>query len=1107
MEQPAHSVFTANLDEKKYSTHSPLHIYLLGRFLLLLGETPLTTITVPRVQSLLAYLVLNRNTPQNRSHLAFLLWPDSTEAQAHTNLRQLLHHLRQALPNSDQFLAISKQSLQWLPTQAERSGVLDIQAFEQACIQAKQAEHVHDMVGLQQALEQALHLYHGDLLPGCYEEWIIPERDRLRQMFLQAAERLSALLEEERAYPIAITVAQTLLHQDPLREATYQQLMRLHALRGDRAAALRVYHTCAKILERELGTEPSAITQAAYELLMHPEHAHKSQADLLPKQRTEAPLQGRKAEWQRLQKAWNTATGGIAGRQSGHPHFVLLSGEAGIGKTRLAQELSVWVSRLGMTTASARCYATLEHLAYAPLTAWLRSTPLQANLSILAPTSLTEIARLIPEVLIAHPHLSPPTAMTEGWQRQFFFAALVHAILSTHQPLLLLLDDLQWCDQETLEWLQYLFRFAPDARLLLVATVRMEEVSPAHPLTAFLSTLQRDGLATDMPLTPLTLTETSALAEYLLGSQLDPVLSNKLYQETEGNPFFVVEMAQAQASAINNDAHNNLVPQYSPLPPSVQAVLTMRLIQLSEHARIVANVAAIIGREFAFPVLAHASRESEEMVVQGLDELWHKRIVREHDTGMTNAYDFSHNKLRVQISTSLSRAQRRLLHQRVAEAFAAVYSAEQDTVCGQIASHYEQAGLPAQAIPFYQQAGKVASRIYAHAEAQHAFERAATLLATSHNVPWETIAQVYTSLGDVYGRRGFHEEARQAYQQAMSNIPPNAHIWQARLHWKSATTWVYSSTSDHDPCYLKSLQEFEVAERILTRIANPTHPDWRDEWLALQFTRIWRGSTDDIKVALAKARPVVEQHGTQEQRKLFTESVGIYNAIRERYVIPASRLAAWRATIAALEPTDNEAQRGIDLAVLGIGLVCAAQFDEAEEQLCQALRLGERTGNAWVQNNCLTFLSFVFRGRGQVAEMRLLLTQAQSIGIAPYNRILAGHAAWIAWREGKLALAETAGRETVQELAGSDQPAQQIRPNPFLWVGRWPLIGVAIAQNQISTAINEVRQLFDPTQQPPREPLGTLLEAALHSWDAGNQAKVHLLLQEIQPLAEQMGYL
>jgi DNA-binding SARP family transcriptional activator len=309
-----------------------LHIHLLGDFLLVSGETPVTTVTVPRVQSLLAYLVLHRSAPQDRSHLAFLLWPDSTEAQAHTNLRQLLYHLRQSLPDADRFLHADKHSLQWLPAHADASWTLDIMEIEQA------AEQAQDTSAMRQALEQVLHLYRGDLLPGCYEEWILPERDRLRQVFLSAAERLIALLEQERDYDAAITAAQQLLRQDPLHEATYRQLMRFYALRGDRAAALRVYYTCVTLLERELGTEPSQSTRAVYEALVQSDTSSETLIGPLTKRGTAVPLLGRKAEWRQLQEAWCQAAGGLPLPQTGSPRIVILSGEAGIGKTRMAEE-------------------------------------------------------------------------------------------------------------------------------------------------------------------------------------------------------------------------------------------------------------------------------------------------------------------------------------------------------------------------------------------------------------------------------------------------------------------------------------------------------------------------------------------------------------------------------------------------------------------------------------------------------------------------------------------------------------------------------------------------------------------------------------------------
>jgi len=221
----------------------PLRMHLLGDFSLLSGDVPVTTMNVARLQSLLAYLVLHRTAPQARSHLAFLLWPDSAEAQARSNLRKLLSQLRQALPYANHFVYADRQSLQWQPA-PEVTFTLDVEDFERALATAEQAEQVLDLAGVRQACEQATRLYRGDLVPSCYDEWIWPERDGLHQSFLQAAERLMTLLEQEHDYSAAIKIAQQLLRHDSLHEATYRQLMRLCALRGDRAGRSE-YAECA----------------------------------------------------------------------------------------------------------------------------------------------------------------------------------------------------------------------------------------------------------------------------------------------------------------------------------------------------------------------------------------------------------------------------------------------------------------------------------------------------------------------------------------------------------------------------------------------------------------------------------------------------------------------------------------------------------------------------------------------------------------------------------------------------------------------------------------------------------------------------------------------
>jgi len=239
-----------------------LNVRLLGGFQLLFDDKPVTGLAAERPQTLLAYLLLYHHGPQSRQHLAFLLWPDSSESQARTNLRNLLHTLRQALPHSDQFLVIEPQTLQW---QTDQPYVLDVDKFEQA---VDEADKIGDAVESRRWLETAVSLYHGDLLPGNYDDWIIPRREELRQKFLAALERLVHLLEQIGDYRAAIPYAQRLLQQDVLNESTYVHLMRLHALSNDRAGLRRVYQNCVTVLNEELGVEPAPATQTAYQQML-----------------------------------------------------------------------------------------------------------------------------------------------------------------------------------------------------------------------------------------------------------------------------------------------------------------------------------------------------------------------------------------------------------------------------------------------------------------------------------------------------------------------------------------------------------------------------------------------------------------------------------------------------------------------------------------------------------------------------------------------------------------------------------------------------------------------------------------------------------------------
>ncbi len=549
-----------------------------------------------------------------------------------------MHLLRQALPHADCCLHCEHQALFWEPHVPYS---LDVAEFE-AALQAG-------------ALREAVALYRGDLLPECYADWIVPERERLRCLYISALDRLTQQAEEARDYRAALEYAQRLAREEPLNEVHCRSLMRLQLLIGDRAGALRAYHACAAVLRRELGVEPAPATQQLYAQALR---GGRPPATALAPAGPDLPLIGRGQEWAQLLALWQSAAGG-------RPQLVLITGDVGIGKTRLAEELLTWADRQGYPAAHAACYAAEGNLPYAPIVAWLRSRPLPP----LPGPWRRELARPLPDV-------GPGPVETDApWERYRLFEALAHAVLAwgrglaaDPRPILLVLDDLPWCDRDTLDWLHFLLRFDPRGRLLIVATARSEDLSADQPSAQLLHSLRRRGLVTEIELAGLSSAETMALASQVASRSLPPDLAGPLYQGSEGNPLFVVEMVRAglERSGTWDAAHGAAAPAAGlPLPPKLQQVLQARLGQLSADALALAELIAVAGRPCRYELLARAHDGDEASLVQALDELWRRRILRE--TG-EDSYEFTHPRLREVCCEGMSAARRRLAQRRMAQA-------------------------------------------------------------------------------------------------------------------------------------------------------------------------------------------------------------------------------------------------------------------------------------------------------------------------------------------------------------------------------------------------------------------------------------------------------
>jgi tetratricopeptide (TPR) repeat protein len=436
-------------------------------------------------------------------------------------------------------------------------------------------------------------------------------------------------------------------------------------------------------------------------------------------------LIGRAEEWKWLQRAWHAA-------QRGLPRCALVSGVAGIGKTRLVEDFLRWADNEGATIATSRCYGAVGKLPYAPLADWLRSPALELVLSTLPQVWRAEIAALLPEVALDRPEAANRPDQPHAEARRRLFEAMVRAIAQAPQPVLLFLDDIQWTDRDSLEWIRYFLQLEGPLSVLVLATLRLGEIPLEDQLAAVLLDLRREGRLEEISLEPLNESETGGLAAAVAGTALDPAAARALHRETEGHPLYIVEMMRSKA------AGDEVVPPMEAsarrattgsgarqsLPQRVLATIEARLGQLSPPCRMVVGVASVIGREFRMDLLAEGSEIGENEAASALDELLERRLVREQSDG---SYDFGHASIREVAYTGLSSARRRVLHQRIARALIA--SAPRSTgSAAMIAKHLEQAGLFEEAIPYCRLAAEHARDLFAGAETVLHLEKAVELL-------------------------------------------------------------------------------------------------------------------------------------------------------------------------------------------------------------------------------------------------------------------------------------------------------------------------------------------------------------------------------------------
>ncbi|HMA37374.1 MAG TPA: AAA family ATPase [Chloroflexia bacterium] len=699
-----------------------LRIHLLGPPYLERDGQPVKFAGLPRTWPLWAYLLLHRHHAVDRQTLAFTLWPDDSEPGARANLRRHLHDLQRRLPPAPPgapWLLVDPRAVQWNPG---ADSWLDVAEFER-------------LSAATQTLAAAVALYTGDLLQNVYDDWLFYERERLRDLYLSDLARLTLESRARREYPAAVAYARQWLAADPLREDALRQLLAVRYEAGDRNGALQDYDQFAQRLRAELGVDPMPETVAVYEaatsnarLPNETARGEPTPGGGAPAPRLILPFVGRDAELAQLRGWWSRAARGSGG-------VVLVGGQAGMGKTRLAAELAgqaeredAHVLRGGTTFAEPAPYqAVVEALRTA--------LPLLAALP-LEPIWMAALASLVPELRTRRgapaapwPPLAP---LDPERERTRLFEALTRGLtsLARPRPLLLILEDLQWAGAATAGLIEFLARRVAHSALLILITYREEETPRTHPLRALRRRLQSEHQLRHLALGPLPREAVESLVARIPG--LGPVgaqeMARDFYTRSEGHPFFLGELIRESLEQARAPGADPGAPARSAGPPSgVRPLIAARVARLSPQARALADVAAVVGTAFPVELVREVSGWDEAQVLAGLDELLDQGLVSEVVGRRRADYAFTHSLIQATIYADLPAALATRRHRRLAQVMAEIYADRLEELAGELAWHFDRGAQAEPAAQYYLVAAQHALEVYADAEAARYLARALEL--------------------------------------------------------------------------------------------------------------------------------------------------------------------------------------------------------------------------------------------------------------------------------------------------------------------------------------------------------------------------------------------
>jgi DNA-binding NarL/FixJ family response regulator len=732
------------------------------------------------------------------------------------------------------------------------------------------------------------------------------------------------------------------------------------------------------------------------------------------------PFVGRETELAALAVDLDAAAGGRGG-------VVLLAGEPGIGKTRLAEELAAQATAQGALVLWGRCWEGEGAPAFWPWVQIVRAYVEAADPTVLRQdmgAGAADIAQVVPVVHERLPDLPPPPVEPEAARFRLFdsLAGFLRAA-AARRPLLVVLDDLHWADAPSLALLRFLGRELEGAGLLVVGIYRHTEVDRGHPLLATLADLTR-GRGRRLMLSGLDEREVASFVALVAGVEPSPELASAVHRQTDGNPFFVTEVVRLLASQGRlNHAEADLPVLAAGLPEGVRAVVAERLGRLSDGCQGVLEVAAVLGRDFQLPALEPATGLNPARLLELLEEAEAARVVAAVPGGL-GRWRFAHALVREVLYEGLPAARRIRLHEQVGEALEALYVADPGPHLAELAHHFVAAApggqeMAGRAVWVATAAGWRALELLAWEKAADLFEHALAALELAERPDQHQRCQLLLALGEARMAAGDVAAARVAYQQAGEVA---RRIGAAELLARAALGLGVEFTSGIvDPAKVGLLEEAATAR---SGIVDPV------EVGLLQEALVALGATD----SRLRAR-----------------------GLRRTDLLELGDLVGFDADLAAAERTAERLRQlhhrwPLPLAHATRAML-AGRFAEAEELAAQGLAMGRRAGDKGVGLRYAAVVTTLRWLEGRFGETVELI-----------QRLLARVPALLVYRVGLAgALIEAGradeGRAEVERLAAGDLAAL---PRDLGW--SWSLAGLAEDCHHLGDATRgaTVRELLEP---------------------------------------------